>query len=86
MSRIGRFCPAKDGPDTGSVGAMDTTQGNAERPWLHVHEVAAHEGVCAETVRRWVRAGAIPAERNPGGRTLRIPRDYAARIAPQAGQ
>lgn len=52
--------------------------------WLTVNEVAAELGVCTRTVRRWIRAGAMPAIRTPGGRELRIPQDYADRIGTAA--
>jgi excisionase family DNA binding protein len=55
-----------------------------ERDFFLVEEVAAQQGAHVVTVRRWIRDGLIPAERSPGGRVLRIPKDYRERMRTKA--
>lgn len=51
-----------------------------QRDWLKPHEVAELEDVHVATVWRWIKIGALPASRSPGGRTLRIPRNYREQL------
>jgi excisionase family DNA binding protein len=54
---------------------------NLERNFYTPHEVAALEGAHVQTVRKWIKDGLLPAYRAPGGRAIRVPKDYAERIA-----
>lgn len=47
-----------------------------EREFLTPAEVAQIEQCCVASVRRWVKEGLLPHWRSPGGRTIRIPKDY----------
>ena len=49
---------------------------------LTIREAAAEAGVAEETVRRWIRAGRLPARRD-GPRLLVAPEDVT-RLAPSA--
>jgi excisionase family DNA binding protein len=51
-----------------------------ERDHYTPHEVAELEGVHVATIWRWAKDGLIPSWRSPGGRTIRIPRDYQQKI------
>ena len=42
--------------------------------YLSVGEVAMKEGVCAKTIRNRIKEGTIPAIKNEGERSYRIPR------------
>ena len=36
---------------------------NINEPWVSTKEIAEHLGVTMETVRKWIKAGAIPCSR-----------------------
>lgn len=42
--------------------------------YLSVGEVALMEGVCEKTIRNRIREGSIPATKNEGERSYKIPR------------
>jgi excisionase family DNA binding protein len=50
--------------------------------WMTASEVAELLGVSAETVRRYVRLGDLPANRLPSGH-LRIRREDALKLLPK---
>ncbi|MCY0880302.1 MAG: helix-turn-helix domain-containing protein [Firmicutes bacterium] len=54
---------------------MDDTPGQASNPTLSIHEAAQHLGVSDKTLRRWIKAGKLPAfqEEGPYGPMWRIP-------------
>ena len=49
--------------------------------WMTAREVAELLGVSAETVRRYIRLGQLPANRLPSGH-VRIRREDAVRLLP----
>jgi excisionase family DNA binding protein len=50
--------------------------------WMTAREVADLLGVSAETVRRYIRLGQLPANRLPSGH-VRIRREDASRLLPR---
>lgn len=54
---------------------MDATPGHLSNPSLSIHEAAQHLGVSDKTLRRWIKAGKLPAFQatGPYGPTWRIP-------------
>lgn len=64
-----------------------TTDASARRRWLNQREAAEYLGVTTRTIRTYIRSGAIPARRLPGGRGIRIDRgelDAALAAIPSA--
>ena len=53
-------------------------------PWLTTGDVAAYFKVHVQTVRRWVRSGALPSRRSPSGWSLFTTEDVLAMVPPSA--